>query len=150
MIELCGSTPRQGLEGHSLVPQLRDANAPRPWPAITTHNRGKPLRTFGAAGRYIHYADGTEELYDHRDDPHEFLNLAHDSRLEDVKREHFRWLPAHDVQNAAGKAATRFLNRDEGIWYWERQPIVPGEGFQKSVETKQSGDAAKPTGNKNP
>ena len=80
LIELCGLTPRHGLDGHSLVPQLKDANAPRPWPAITTHNRGShSVRS--ERWRYIRYADGTEELYDHRDDPHEWKNLANDPRL---------------------------------------------------------------------
>ena len=140
LIELCGLTPRHGLEGHSLVPQLKDANAPRPWPAITTHNRGShSVRS--ERWRYIRYADGTEELYDHRDDPHEWKNLANDSRLLEVKREHARWLPAHEATPAPG-SATRFLNRDEGIWYWERQPIVPGEGFKKRVDTKKSAAAA--------
>jgi choline-sulfatase len=146
LIELCGLTPRHGLEGHSLVPQLKDANAPRLWPAITTHNRGNhSVRS--ERWRYIRYADGTEELYDHRDDPHEWKNLANDSRLVDVKREHARWLPAHEAKPAPG-SATRMLDRDEGIWYWERQPIVPGEGLKQRVETKKSDEPAKTGGNK--
>ena len=35
LIDLCGLPPREGLEGHSLMPQLKDANAPREFPAIT-------------------------------------------------------------------------------------------------------------------
>jgi len=27
----------------------------------------------------------------------------------------------------------RFLNRQEGIWYWEGEPIVPGEVNQEPV-----------------
>ena len=38
LIELCGLPPKPELEGHSLVPQLREAGAERIWPAITTHN----------------------------------------------------------------------------------------------------------------
>jgi hypothetical protein len=68
--------------------------------------------------------------------------VTNDSRLADVKGEHSRWLPAHDAKPAPG-SATRFLTRDDGIWYWERQPIVPGEGFKKRVETKKSGEAVK-------
>ena len=39
LVELAGLPAKPGLEGHSLVPQLRDANAPREFPAITTHGR---------------------------------------------------------------------------------------------------------------
>jgi hypothetical protein len=66
--------------------------------------------------------------------------MANDSRFLDIKREHSRWLPAHEAKRAPG-SATRFLNGDDGIWYWERQPIVPGEGFKKGGETKKSGAA---------
>jgi choline-sulfatase len=89
LIELCGLTPRDGLDGPSVGPELKDANAPCPWPAITTHHRGShSVRS--ERWRYIRYADGTEELYDHRDDPHEWKNVTNDSRLADVKGEHSR------------------------------------------------------------
>jgi len=40
LLELAALPARPDLEGHSLVPQLQDASAPREWPAITTHNQG--------------------------------------------------------------------------------------------------------------
>ena len=100
--ELCGLPPPSGLDGHSLVPQLKDADAPRPWPAITTHNRGNhSVRS--ERWRYIRYADGTEELYDHRNDPHEWKNLASDPRLTEVKRDHSSWLAVRGSAARAGK-----------------------------------------------
>jgi arylsulfatase A-like enzyme len=36
--------------------------------------------------RYIHYSDGTEELYDVRNDPHEWDNLAEDMKWAPVKQ----------------------------------------------------------------
>ena len=66
---------RPDLEGHSLAPQLRNAAAPRAWPAITTHNPGNhAVRT--KDWRYIRYADGSEELYDLAADPEELTNLV--------------------------------------------------------------------------
>ena len=35
--------------------------------------------------RLIHYADGSEEIYDHERDPHEWTNLAADRRLDAVR-----------------------------------------------------------------
>ena len=50
-------------EGHSLVPQLKNAKAERKWPAITTHNHDNHgVRS--EHWRFIQYADGSQELYD--------------------------------------------------------------------------------------
>ena len=75
LVELCGLTPRTDLEGLSLMPQLKSANALRERPAITSHNQGNhSVRS--ERWRYIQYADGSEELYDHFVDSHEWDNLA--------------------------------------------------------------------------
>jgi len=74
LIDLCGLPGRSGLEGHSLLPQLRDAGTPREWPAITTANAGNTaVRT--ERWRYIRYADGSEELYDELADRNEWQIL---------------------------------------------------------------------------
>ncbi len=125
LVELCGLPARAGLDGHSLVPQLKNANTPRPWPAITTHNRGNhSVRS--RRWRYIRYADGTEELYDHDDDPHEWNNLANDPRFVETKRDLSRWLPRPDAPPVPG-SHTRFLDQEDGVWHWEDQPIIPGD-----------------------
>ena len=38
LADLAGLPQPEGVEGHSLILQLKDADAPRIWPAITTHN----------------------------------------------------------------------------------------------------------------
>lgn len=66
------------LDGRSLKPLLMDSSAIRETPAITTMGGGKSA-SYAARDehwRYIRYADGSEELYDHRNDPHEWTNLA--------------------------------------------------------------------------
>jgi choline-sulfatase len=139
--ELCGLPPQSGLDGHSLVPLLKDANALRPWPAITTHNRGNhSVRS--ERWRYIRYADGTEELYDHRNDPNEWKNLASDPRLAEVKREHASWLAVREAPPVPG-SALRLLNQQEGIWCWEGEPIVPGEWVEPRIEGKIPQNATK-------
>ncbi|MCC7422293.1 MAG: sulfatase [Planctomycetaceae bacterium] len=95
LLERCGFPARPDLEGHSLGPQLREATTPRPWPAITTHNQGNhSVRT--RDWRYIRYADGSEELYDHRIDPNEWTNLASRDEMSETLRELRRWLPRID------------------------------------------------------
>lgn len=127
LLALAGMPAREGLEGHSLVPQLRDARAERPWPAITTHNQGNhTVRTDG--WRYIRYADGTEELYDMRADPNEWKNLAGDPAHAAVTRELARFLPAKDVPPAPG-SRHRVLTYDRatGAAVWEGAPIGAGD-----------------------
>jgi arylsulfatase A-like enzyme len=122
LVELCGLPAKDGLEGHSLAPQLNDAKAPRPWPAITTHNQGNHA-VRSERWRYIRYADGSEELYDHRTDPNEWTNLVN-SAASAVVREHARWLPKPDVPAVPG-SAHRILIRANGVWTWEGKPIKP-------------------------
>ncbi len=75
LVEMCGLEENPKLEGQSLVPLLEDPEADWPHPAITTLYEGNhSVRT--ARWRYIHYANGDEELYDHWVDPHEWTNLA--------------------------------------------------------------------------
>jgi arylsulfatase A-like enzyme len=123
LVELCGLTPRDDLEGHSLLPQLRDANAPRESPAITSHNQGNhSVRS--SRWRYVHYADGSEELYDMQRDPREWTNVRDSAEHAAVLAEHRKWLPAIDAPPVEGSAG-RILTYDSasGEANWERNPI---------------------------
>lgn len=61
-------------------------------PALTTfHRNNHSLRS--GQWRYIRYADGGEELYDHDADDYEWTNLAADPKYQPVKAELAEWLP---------------------------------------------------------
>lgn len=66
------------LDGESLLPILKDPTIVREKPAITAMGGGGKVSYAArdARWRYIRYADGSEELYDHDNDPHEWTNLA--------------------------------------------------------------------------
>ena len=75
LAELCGVEAPDKLDGQSLVPLLREPERSTGRAVVTTFDPGNTsLRT--DRWRYIRYADGSEELYDHREDPHEWDNLA--------------------------------------------------------------------------
>lgn len=118
LITLCSLPPRTDLEGLDLKPQLKDATAPRTRPAVTSHNQGNhAVRSEG--WRFIHYADGSEELYDEKADPNEWTNLAAKPELLPVLEEHRKWLPKIDVAPAPGSASrvlTYDKSTDEAIW----------------------------------
>jgi len=75
LTDLTGVETPPDLDGQSLKPLIEDPN--REWnkPALTTFTPGNhSLRT--TRWHYIRYADGSEELYDHDADPHEWHNIA--------------------------------------------------------------------------
>ena len=123
LIALCGLPERSGLEGQSLVPQLRNAAATREQPAITTasaDNHG--VRT--TRWRYIRYADSSEELYDMQLDPNEWTNLAGDPNYAGIKVDLAKWLPETSAEPAPG-SQWRILTYKDGIANWEGVHIDP-------------------------
>jgi arylsulfatase A-like enzyme len=115
--EFCGLPEKPELEGESLVPLLRDPNVERSTPALATLYPGQHA-VRSERWRYIRYSDGSEELYDHSNDPNEWTNLAADPQYESVKREHARWIPATEVPPAPGKDAYDF---DFERYEWTRK-----------------------------
>jgi uncharacterized sulfatase len=79
--ELCGLRPADALHGKSVVPLLDDPRRAHKEVARTQLNAGK---TEGRAARTEHFryirwqheGETAEELYDHRQDPAEFRNVA--------------------------------------------------------------------------
>jgi choline-sulfatase len=125
--ELCGLEIPGHLEGMSLVPQLKDADAPRSRPAITTDNHDNHgVRT--EKWRYIQYADGSEELYDMVADPNEFTNLASDNNYTATKTALRKPLPKINKRPVAG-SARRILIYENGVASWEGEDIDPNEAI---------------------
>lgn len=124
LVDLCGLEPVAGLDGLSLRPQLENPNAEHR-PAITTHQPGNHA-VRDAHWRYIRYADGSQELYDHRSDPHEWHNLAGQAEHRETIARLAAAIPPHDKPHARGSAA-RILIKAGDSWEWERKRIDPDE-----------------------
>ncbi|MEY3175133.1 MAG: Choline-sulfatase [Planctomycetota bacterium] len=123
LAELCQLPTPEHQEGHSLVPQLQDAGAARPWPAITTHNHDNHgVRT--RDWRYIRYADGSEELYDMQNDPHEWTNLAGNPAHSATLDHHRELLPASSRPPVAdSKQRILLYNAATGAVNWEGMDV---------------------------
>jgi arylsulfatase A-like enzyme len=92
LAELCGLPRPTHAEGVSLVPQLNNPTTRREQPAITSAYFGNhSIRT--RDWRLIVYEDGAKELYDHRNDPDEFINLANDPAHQATINRLMKWLP---------------------------------------------------------
>ena len=96
---LCDVEAPEHLDGESLVPLLENPARETGRAVLTTHGfKNHAIRA--QRWRYIQYADGTEELYDHEKDPNEFNNLAIGPEHDPVKVRMRMHLPE---KNAASK-----------------------------------------------
>ncbi len=96
LAELCTLPVPDSLDGHSLVPLLRDKDYDWPYPAVSTYgqsNHGIRFKNY----RYIHYRDSTSELYDLAKDPMEFNNLAGHEDYREIEEMMAAFVPDADA-----------------------------------------------------
>lgn len=106
LCELASIPTPKHVEGVSIQKLLANPNAEWATPALTTHGfQNHAVRS--ERWRYIRYADGSEELYDHTSDPYEWKNVASDPAHAEVKKQLAASLPK---QNVPEPAADRTMN----------------------------------------
>jgi arylsulfatase A-like enzyme len=96
LVQLCRLPENPLNEGRSLVSLIQQ-------PATLTHHA--VLTTYGRNNhavrtdryRYIHYENGSEELYDHQNDPQEWTNLAAEPQHKALKESLKAFLPKENV-----------------------------------------------------
>jgi arylsulfatase A-like enzyme len=102
LTDLCGLPKPSHVSAESIQPLLRNPKAEWNKPAITTFERNNhAIRT--ERWRYIHYAKGGEELYDHTVDPYEWTNLAARAEYAATKAELSKWLPKDNAPAVPGR-----------------------------------------------
>lgn len=111
LLELCHLGADPTCDGTSIVPLLRKPNSPWNRPALMTYMRGNHA-VRSERWRYIRYADGSEELYDHDADPNEWRNIAGMPGLRSVIERHRGWLPKTEAKQVSDRSAKRD-NRNE-------------------------------------
>jgi arylsulfatase A-like enzyme len=95
LVDACRLPPRKELEGKSLVPLVRDPKKEWNDAAVSTVGRGTHS-VATAQWRYIRYFDGSEELYDLRDDVGEYFNLASQAKYTPIKQQLAQHIPADE------------------------------------------------------
>lgn len=103
LADLAGLPVPPHVEGLSVRPLFADPHSDWPNVALTTHGRGNHA-VRDRYWRYIRYADGSEELYDHRSDPHEWTNLAELPQHAAVKQRLAAAIPKEEAPEATGPA----------------------------------------------
>ena len=109
LCELAGLPLPAHLQGMSVKQLLDNPEASWQGIALTTHGRGNHA-VRSDRWRYIRYADGSEELYDHSVDPDEWQNLAGRPEYDYVKNEMGRWMPVDEVSHTP---SSHRLNQDK-------------------------------------
>ena len=100
LLELANLPANENNEGTSLLPQLINPNKKRKEPVLTTLNQNEhSLRS--DRYRYIVYRNGEEELYDHKNDPNEYTNLAKDAKYQRIIKKMRKSLPTINVPSIA-------------------------------------------------
>ncbi len=138
LVDLCNLPDNQDIDGRSLVPLLQNPSLSWNHPAITSYDFSEfSVRT--EEWRYTIYIDGSEELYDHRNDPHEWNNLAGHADYADIKgmmqqhvpkdpapliRTSEKLMPHHDPPFATKEEYLDWLAHDkDNLWriqtYWQ-------------------------------
>jgi len=103
LLDLTGLPENDVNEGHSLLPLIDDAGMTWDYPVISQWRRMKKDDGIERRGqavqlgpwRYSLYNDGSEELYNHADDPNEWTNLAADPATAQHNRELMDELKGH-------------------------------------------------------
>jgi len=92
LADMTNVPPRDEWEGNSLLPLVRNPDGE--WQNHTHTTFGLGNHTISTPRwQYIHYFDGSEELYDLLRDPDEFVNLANDPKHAAVKERLHQYLP---------------------------------------------------------
>lgn len=102
LVALAGLEVPDYLEGRSLVPLLREPSMQWEFPTLSTYGFGNHA-VVASRYKYIRYADGSEELYDTQNDPHEWTNLAGNAEFDEVKSELAIYLPELETPDLSGR-----------------------------------------------
>lgn len=120
LCELAGLPVPSQCDGHSLVPQILDPSTKHDRLSLTSFAFGpEPSHAVSDVQyRFIRYADGFEELYDLKNDPNEFTNLATFEKYAEIKARLSQGIPK-------SVAAKRGIPKDSPFHRKRNRPKQP-------------------------
>jgi iduronate 2-sulfatase len=120
---LCNLPKVDELQGESLMPIIKKPKDLIDKAVLTTW-RYKNHAVRSNHWRYIRYRDGSEELYNHKNDSGEHHNLANKPRYFEVIKAHKKYLPKFDAL-PAGKTKWKGDKLDKLLRKWKKNDSIP-------------------------
>ena len=111
LLDLCGLPKNEMNQGNTIAKLVYYPNSEWYIPSVTTMGfQRHAVRT--ERWRYIRYEDGSEELYDHKNDSLEWTNLANDPQYSELKIELAKYLLFDNVPEIGADATVEnnFMN----------------------------------------
>lgn len=121
LVDLIGNKKNDKLDGNSILPLIKNPNTKWSQPVLTSWGY-KNYAIRSKNWRYIQYRDGSEELYNHRNDPNEHKNLAGLNEYKEVIEAHKKYIPAYSTL-PAGTAVWNGDKYDRILEKWEKEGI---------------------------
>ena len=116
--DLCMLEKVGGLEGQSIAGVLKDPKTAKDRKVFVPWMKPNAYAIVDQNWRYIHYDNGTEELYDQKNDPHEWHNLAGQSKYDAIKAEYKSHAPETFAEPQPNFPELRLITEGE-TFRWE-------------------------------
>ena len=137
LTELCGLADSQKRDGESLVPVLKKPSSAKERDVLLPGMEPEEYAVINSQWRYIRYADGTEELYNVKQDPNEWDNRANNPEFEGVKQELRASAPQTFADPGPNHGELKLqIKGDSYEWKSKHKApvkVVPGQGVPMAV-----------------
>ncbi|MEN8775487.1 MAG: sulfatase [Polaribacter sp.] len=117
LAELCNLPKQHKMDGISLAPTLKGKPMKDRDLLVPYHKRGS-YSVINSNWRYIHYNDGTEELYELKKDPNEWYNLATKESYREVINKLKKTAPKEFRKPATPKKSLSLVIKNDTM-YWK-------------------------------
>jgi arylsulfatase A-like enzyme len=133
LIDICKlNKPQHQLDGRSVTSLMKNPDTEWPYPAITCNGRDSYSLTFERY-KYNRFFDGSEELYDHHNDPLEHKNLADTPAMESIKNQCMAYLPQKSAPNVSDSREWMLWLEDyPRLVEWRKEMSDIKKGIQKN------------------
>ena len=120
LIELCNLPVNKKLDGVSLVSSLKNPSTAIERNVFIPHAERESYVVVNMNWRYINYKDGSEELYNVKEDPEEWYNLAGDRKYHQIMQDMRKSAPSVFLPEATPKKNLNLIIEGDSF-HWEKR-----------------------------